>query len=137
MYGQSKVRVHAKSLEHFKCRVRELASRSSGKSLKQVIHEYNQYLTGWWGYFRLTEAKSFLKEIDIWIVRRLRSLVWKQWKNPKTRVVNLKKLGIAHTDAVLCGNARKKYWHMSKIKWVVIAMPQPYFTDQGLTLPGY
>lgn len=137
MCGQAKVRIHAKSLKRFKDRVRELTSRSRGKSLKQVIQELNQYCIGWWGYFRLTEAKSFLKGLKIWILRRLRSLVWKQWKNPKTRVANLKKLGISHVDAMLCGNARKKYWHMSKIKWVVFAMPERYFTERGLYLPEY
>jgi hypothetical protein len=39
----------------------------------------------------------------------------------------LNKLGIAHEYAITCGNARKKYWHMSKIKWVAIAMPERYF----------
>jgi hypothetical protein len=43
---------------------------------------------------------------------------------------------IAHQDAMICGNARKKYWHMSKIKWVAIAMPERYFIDNGLYLPG-
>jgi RNA-directed DNA polymerase len=137
MCGQSKVRIHAKSLNRLKDKVRELTSRSRGKSLKQVIENINQYVIGWWGYFRLTEAKSFLKGLKIWIMRRLRSLVWKQWKHSKTRVANLKKLGIAHEDAILCGNARKKYWRMSKIKWVAIAMPQRYFTERGLYLPGY
>jgi RNA-directed DNA polymerase len=137
MCGQSKVRIHGKTLKRFKDKVRELTSRSRGKSLKQVVQELNQQFLGWWGYFRLTEAKSFLKGLRIWIIRRLRSLVWKQWKNPKTRVANLEKLGIAHEDAMLCGNARKKYWRMSKIKWVAIAMPQSYFTERGLYLPGY
>ena len=67
---------------------------------------------------------------------RLRSLIWKQWKNPKTRVRNLEKLGIAHRDAMLCGNARKKYWRMSKVKWIAIAMPGKYFIEKGLYLPG-
>ncbi len=137
MYGQSKIRIHTKSHKRFKDKVRELTSRSCGKSLKQVIEKLNQYFIGWWGYFRLTEAKSFLKGLKTWIMRRLRSLVWKQWKNPKTRVRNLKKLGIAHNDAMLCGNARKQYWHMSKIKWVAIALPGKYFTDKGLYFPGY
>ena len=65
-----------------------------------------------------------------------RSLIWKQWKNPKTRVRNLEKFGISHQDAMLCGNARKKYWHMSKIKRVAIAMPERYFIEKGLYLPG-
>lgn len=136
MCGQSKIRIHAKSIKRFKDKVRELTSRKRGKSLWQVIADLNLYFRGWWNYFRLTEAKSFLKGMKIWIMRRLRSLVWKQWKNPKTRVRNLEKLGIAHKDAMLCGNARKKYWHMSKIKWVAIAMPEKYFTAKGLCFPG-
>jgi len=110
-----------------------------GKSAHDAVvqgKELNQYFRGWWNYFRLTEAQSFLKGLKIWIMRRLRSLVWKQWKNPKTRVRNLEKLGIAHHDAMLCGNARKKYRHMSKIKWVAIAMPEKYFIEKGLYLPG-
>jgi len=137
MYGQSKVRIHVKSLKRFKDKVRALTKRNRGKSLGQVIEELNRFFIGWWGYFRLTEAKSFLKGLKIWIMRRLRSLVWKQWKNPKTRAANLEKLGISHKHAMLCGNARKKYWHMSKIKWVAIAMPEKYFTDRGLCFPGY
>jgi hypothetical protein len=136
MCGQSKIRIHAKSKKRFKDKVRALTSRKRGKSLWQVIQELNLYFRGWWNYFRLTEAKSFLKGLKIWIMRRLRSLIWKQWKNPKTRVRNLERLGIAHRDAMLCGNARKKYWHMSKIKWVAIAMPEKYFIDKGLYLPG-
>ena len=136
MCGQSKIRIHANSMKRFKDKVRALTSRKRGKSLWQVIRELNLYFRGWWNYFRLTEAKSFLKGLKIWIMRRLRSLIWKQWKNPKTRVRNLEKLGIAHRDAMLCGNARKKYWRMSKIKWVAIAMPEKYFIEKGLYLPG-
>lgn len=136
MCGQSKIRIHAKTINRFKDKVRQVTSRSRGKSLRQVIDELNLYFRGWWSYYRLTEAKSFLKGLKIWIMRRLRSLIWKQWKNPRTRVRNLKKLGIAHKDAMLCGNARKKYWHMSKIKWVAIATPEKYFIAKGLHFPG-
>jgi len=136
MCGRTKIRIHAKSMERFKDKVRELTCRKRGKSLWQVIRDLNQYFRGWWNYFRLVEAKSFLKGLKIWIMRRLRSLIWKQWKNPQTRVRNLKKLGITHRDAMFCGNARKKYWRMSKVKWVAIAMPERYFIDKGLYLPG-
>ena len=136
MCGQSKIRIHAKSIKRFKDKVREFTSRKRGRSLRQVIGDLNQYFRGWWNYFRLTEAKSFLKGLKIWILRRLRSLIWKHWKNPQTRARNLEKLGIAHEDAMLCGNARKKYWRMSKVKWVAIAMPEKYFIAQGLYIPG-
>lgn len=136
MCGQTKIRVHAKTIERFKQKVRELTNRNRGKSLDQVIKELNQYFHGWWGYFRLTEAKYFLKSLKTWTIRRLRCLVWKQWKNPRTKVRNLEKLGIDHEHAVSCGNARKKYWRMSKVTWVAMAMPELYFIRKGLYLPG-
>jgi RNA-directed DNA polymerase len=136
MCGQSKIRLHVKTLERFKQRVRQLTNRNCGKSLKQIIKELNMYLRGWWNYFHLIEARYILKSLKIWIIRRLRCLVWKQWKNPRTKVRNLKKLGIDHRHAVTCGNARKKHWRMSKVKWVAMAMPEYYFVVQGLYLPG-
>jgi RNA-directed DNA polymerase len=136
MYGQSKIRIHAKTIERFKQKVRKLTNRNRGRSLAQVIKELNMYFRGWWNYFRLTEAKYILKSLKTWIIRRLRCLVWKQWKNPRTKVRNLEKLGIDHQYAVTCGNARKKYWRMSRVKWVAIAMPEHYFIVKGLYLPG-
>ncbi|BBO83921.1 group II intron reverse transcriptase/maturase [Desulfosarcina ovata subsp. sediminis] len=136
MCGQTKIRIHRKTMSRFKERVRELTNRNKGKSLDQIIKELNQYLVGWWNYYRLTEARYVFKSIKVWIIRRLRCLVWKQWKNPRTRVRNLEKLDIAHKDAMLCGNARKKYWRMSKVKWVAFALPPRYFFERGLFLPA-
>jgi group II intron reverse transcriptase/maturase len=136
MCGQTKIRIHKKTISRFKDRVRELTNRNQGKSLSQIIKDLNQYLVGWWNYYRLTEARYLFKSLKVWIIRRLRCVVWKQWKNPRTRVRNLEKLGIAHKDAMLCGNARKKYWRMSKVKWAAIALPPRYFFEQGLFLPA-
>ncbi len=107
-----------------------------GKSLDQIIKELNQYLIGWWNYYRLTEARYLFKSLNGWIIRRLRCIVWKHWKNPRTKVRNLEKLGIVHKDAVRCGNARKKHWRMSKVKWVIVALPNRYFFERGLFLPA-
>ena len=136
MCGKTKIRIHRKTIARFKARIRELTRRKCGKSLDQIIKELNQYLKGWWNYYRLTEAKYIFKSLNGWIIRRLRCIVWKQWKNPKTKVRNLKKLGVAHKHAVLCGNARKKPWRMSKVKWVIIALPNRYFFERGLFLPA-
>ncbi|BBO87022.1 group II intron reverse transcriptase/maturase [Desulfosarcina ovata] len=136
MCGQTKIRIHRKTISRFKERVRELTNRNQGRSLSQIIKDLNQYLIGWWNYYRLTEARHLFKSLNGWIIRRLRCVVWKQWKNPRTKVRNLKKLGIAHKDAMLCGNARKKYWRMSKVKWVIFALPNRYFFERGLFLPA-
>ncbi len=136
MCGMTKIRIHQKTIKRFKDRVRKLTDRNCGKSIQQVIEELNRYLRGWWNYYRVTEARFIFKSLNSWIVRRLRCLVWKQWKNPRTKIRNLEKRGVSHRDAVICGNARKKHWRMSKVKWVNIALPKQYFLSLGLFLPG-
>ena len=64
----------------FKKRVRELTKRNRGVSLKRMVEQLRQYLTGWRGYFGFCETPSVLKELDSWIRRRLRCFQWKQWK---------------------------------------------------------
>jgi len=137
MYGQTKIRIHKKSIKRFKDRVRELTDRNCGKSMVQIIAQLNRFLKGWWNYYRLAEARYIFKELNNWIIRRLRCIKWKQWKNPRTKVRELRKRGISHRYAVSCGNARKKHWRMSRVKWVVFALPKNYFLSLGLFLPGY
>jgi len=130
------IRLHWKTVKRLKERVRELTARSCGRSLASVVGNLTEYLRGWWNYFGRIESRNRLATLDRWLRRRLRMLVWKQWKNPRTKVRNLEKLGIDHINAMICGNARKKHWRMSKVKWVAIAMPERYFIDKGLYLPG-
>ena len=131
-----KIRVHWKTIKRFKDRVREITARRRGRSLSQVIGELNQFITGWWNYYRITESFNRLHPLPHWIRRRLRALVWKQWKNYRTRIRELKKRGISHTIAVPVGCSRKGPWRMSKVKWVAFALPRAYFVSLGLFLPG-
>lgn len=130
------IRIHAKSIRRFKQRVRELTGRSCGLSIEQVITRLNTYLKGWWNYFRHAEIAAGFRSINYWIIRRLRAILWKQWKNPRTRVKELKKRGIDHRHALSVGCSRKGPWRMSKVKWVAFALPKAYFVSLGLFLPG-
>ncbi len=134
--GKTRIRIHSKSMKRFKQRVKELTGRSCGLSIHQVISRLNLFTRGWWNYFKLAETRSRFPSLNGWIRRRLRALLWKQWKNPRTRVRNLKKLGITHDFALRTGCARKGCWRMSKVKWVMIALPNAYFRSLGLFLPG-
>jgi RNA-directed DNA polymerase len=86
-----KIRIHWKTIKRFKQRVREITARRRGRSLSQVICELKQFMSGWWNYYRLTESFNRLRPLPHWIRRRLRALVWKHWKNRKTRVGQLLK----------------------------------------------
>ena len=130
-----KIRVHWKSIKRFKERVREITARRRGRSLLQVIGELREFMNGWWNYFGITESFNRLRPLAHWIRRRLRALVWKHWKNRRTRVGELLKRGVFRNYAVTTGCARKGPWRMSKVKWVHIALPDAYFTSLGLVFP--
>jgi RNA-directed DNA polymerase len=130
-----KIRIHWKTIKRFKERVREITARRRGRSINQVINELNEYMRGWWNYYRLTESYNRLRPLAHWIRRRLRAVIWKHWKNRKTRVRELLKRGVARAFALTTGCARKGPWRMSKVKWVNIALPDAYFSSLGLLFP--
>lgn len=130
-----KIRIHWKSMRRFKDKVKSLTRRTIGRSVRQVVRELNEFLRGWWGYFGHAESISKLSGIDSWIRRRLRSLTWKQWKNRRTRVRELRNRGISKETALRTGCARKGAWRMSQVKWVMIALPNKHFDSLGLVIP--
>jgi len=130
-----KIRIHWKTIKRFKERVREITARRRGRSLSQVIGELMEFMNGWWNYFGITESFNRLRPLAHWIRRRLRALIWKQWKNRRTRVRELLKRGISRDFALTTGCARKGPWRMSKVKWVHIALPDAYFSSLGLLFP--
>jgi len=127
--GNTRIRIFSKSMKRFKDKVRVITGRNRGKSISQVIKELNDLLRGWWNYYRITETHSFLKSLNYWILRRLRSLLWKQWKNPRTKVKKLKARGVSHSFAVSTANSRKGQWRISRCQAMMFAYPQRYFVD--------
>ena len=130
-----KIRIHWKTIKRFRERVREITARRRGRSLTQVIGELKRFMGGWWNYYGITESFNRLRPLAHWIRRRLRALVWKHWKNRKTRVGELLKRGVSRNYAVTTGCARKGPWRMSKVKWVNIALPDGHFESLGLSFP--
>ena len=130
-----KIRIHWKSIKRFKERVKEITARKRGRSIVQVIRELNDYMRGWWNYYGIAESYNRLKLLPHWIRRRLRAVIWKHWKNRRTRVGELLKRGVRKDEAVTTGCARKGPWRMSRVKWVHIALPDAYFKSLGLVFP--
>jgi len=132
-----KIRIHSKSLGKFRDRVREITVRTRGHSIQRVITELNEYIRGWWAYFSHCEARSCLRELNAWVIRRLRAYVWKQWKLPRTKVRELIKRGIPQYWAIPVGTTRKGAWRLSQNTTVAKALPESYFLGKlGLVLPG-
>ena len=112
--GACRLRVHPKSVAKMKAKIKELTSRSNGWSNERRKESLTQYIKGWVQYFKLADMKSLLQKTDEWYRRRLRMVVWKQWKRIKTKLGNLIKLGVKKTKAWEWSNTRKSYWHTAK-----------------------
>ena len=108
------LRLHPKSLAKMKERIKTITSRSNGWGDDKRKEALKQYITGWVNYFKLANMKSHLLKVDEWYRRRLRMVIWKQWKRIRTRLRNLIKLGINKFKAWEYANTRKGYWHTAR-----------------------
>ncbi|GGE00195.1 hypothetical protein GCM10010911_68900 [Paenibacillus nasutitermitis] len=88
------IRLAPQSISRFKEKVRELMNRTRSMLLESRITRLICYLIGWIGYFRLAAAKGHYERFDQWIRRRLRMCLWKQWKRVRTRIRELRALGV-------------------------------------------
>jgi RNA-directed DNA polymerase len=111
-HRQPKLKVAPQAQKRFKQSVRELLRKGRGRRLSTVIAQLTPKLRGWVVYFRLAEVKSTFEELDQWIRRRLRVVLWRQWKRPRTRFKRLVHLGIDQERAKKSvGNGRGPWWN--------------------------
>ena len=83
-------------------------------------------------YFRLSQSRRPIEELDAWVRRRLRCVVWRQWKRPKTRESRMRALGLdAHRAWKSSVNGRGPWWNAGA-KHMIAAVPPKYFTQLGL-----
>lgn len=129
---ECRLRIHLKSMEKMRSKIRELTSRSNGWGNARRKEELKQYITGWVNYFKLADMKTLMIETDEWYRRRLRMVFWKQWKRVRTRQANLTKLGIAKSKAWEYANTRKGYWHIAN-SWILSTS----VTNERLKQAGY
>jgi RNA-directed DNA polymerase len=121
-----------KSLARFKDRVREITRRTRGVSLQGMVDDLNVYLRGWHGYFGFCQTPSVFPDLDSWIRRKLRCVVWKQWKRGRTRYKELLQRGVhAALAAKTAGNPHGP-WRLSHSPGLCVALPNAYFDGIGL-----
>jgi hypothetical protein len=70
-----------RAIRKWKNTVRDIVVGNASRNLVATLNELNPVLRGWTSYFRLTEVKGALPNLDGWIHRRLRCLLWRQWKS--------------------------------------------------------
>jgi RNA-directed DNA polymerase len=129
--GEMLIRVAGRSLERLCDRLRRLTKRTRSGKLADIIQEVNTYTMGWIGYYRQANTPSVYGDLDGWIRRRLRQMIWKRWKRGTTRYQELVKMGIPKWRAQE-GSGGTSPWHMAASPVVNEALSNGYFRDLGL-----
>src|SRR6266700_4443664 len=106
--------------------------RARGKSLAQIVKQSSAYLIGWRGYFGFCETPSVLRDLDQWLRRRLRAIVWKQWKRGPTRFAELRRRGVGRDLAATTAGSPHGTWRLSNSPALAIALPNAYLASLGL-----
>lgn len=128
----SKLRIAATSSNRLMAKVRELMRKGRGRSIGRTIQDLNPLLRGWSAYFRWTQVFGVLENLDGWIRRKLRCILWRQWKRPYTRGKNLMKAGLKEEHAFRSAfNQRGPWWNSGKAH-MNLAFPKNYFDRLGL-----
>jgi RNA-directed DNA polymerase len=131
-HKEPKRRIAPKVLLRCKQKIRELTQRTRGISLEQMMKELAAYLRGWKSYFGFCQTPSLLKALEEWIRRRLRSMIWKQWKRGKQRYAQLRHLGISLDLAARTAGSPHGPWHLANSPALSYALPIAYFDSLGL-----
>lgn len=112
--GEVRRSLASKTVDRLKENVREKTSRSSGRSLEQVVENLGMYLRGWKGYFQLAQTQSVFKHLDGWIRRRLRAIALNRWKHGTRTFVQLRRQGASRRASARVACKTRSWWGNSR-----------------------
>ena len=130
--GDVKIVVARNSLKRFKEEIRRLTCRTRGWEISRIVKVLNRYIMGWLGYYGICQTSGLFKQLDGWIRRRLRAIIWKQWRTCQRRRKGLISRGINKQKATKAAGSSRGAWRMSLTQATNVAFPIAYFQELGL-----
>jgi RNA-directed DNA polymerase len=132
-HKEPRLRIPKETVQRFKSKCKQLLRQGRGRNLGKFIHEdLNPVILGWINYFGLAEVRGFAEDLDSWIRRRLRLILWRQWKRAKARMRRLLKAGLPEDRVRKSAyNGRGPWWN-SGASHMNDAFRKKYFDILGL-----
>jgi RNA-directed DNA polymerase len=132
-HRKARIRVAKASIKRFKGNLKALFRKGRGRNMGQFIEQdLNPVIRGWINYFRLSEFRGFAEELDQWLRRHLRCILWRQWKHRWRRFQMLMKLGLPEERAVRSAFNQRGPWFNAGASHMNQALPKRYFDQFGL-----
>lgn len=131
VHREPRLRVARESVRRLRGRLKAVFRRGRGRDLEDSIAALNRILRGWVAYYRKVETTTSFQQLDAWINRRLRLILWRQWKTPRTRMHILQSRGIDRAMAcVTAYDCHGPWWHSRGV--MNRAVPVSELRNRGL-----
>ena len=128
----SRLRVAPESVKRLVGKLRQIFRMARGWSLTRLINRLTPILRGWGNYYRLAEVKITFQRLDQWLRRRLRCILWRQWKRPYTRARTLMKRRVSEERAWRSATNGRGPWWNAGARHMNQAYPKSFFDRLGL-----
>ena len=131
-HTKPRLKVAPQTVQRLKGAIREEFRRGRGRSLLATIAALTPKLRGWVNYFKLAEVKGVFEVLDEWLRRKLRCLLWRQWKRPFARAKNLMRRGLSEERAWRSATNGRGPWWNAGASHMNAAFPKKFFDACGL-----
>jgi RNA-directed DNA polymerase len=131
-HEEPRLRVAAKSVSRLRDKLRAVFRQGRGRSVARTVTDLVPILRGWTNYFRLAQVKGIFEELDGWLRRKLRCILWRQWKKPRTRAARLMQRGLDEARAWQSANNGRGPWWNAGASHMNDAFRKAFFEHLGL-----
>jgi RNA-directed DNA polymerase len=129
-----KLKVAPESEKRLKTKLQPILRAGRGRALGHTIGLLTPILDGWRAYFRKAEVKATFDDLDQWLRRKLRALVWRQWKTPRIRAKQLQRRNIPPKEAYRAAYCGRGPWRMALSHVMERAIPTSDLRKLGLVM---
>jgi group II intron reverse transcriptase/maturase len=130
-----RITIAPESIERFKAKVRELWRSCQSLTSEQLVTQWQQFLRGWWGYYRVAEDRKALFDLEPWIRRHIRKFFWLRWHDAAGRKRKLRSLGLKG-HLLKIAHSSKGAWHLARTGSLHKALSNAALLASGFFLPS-
>jgi RNA-directed DNA polymerase len=132
---KKRIGIAPESLERFKSKVREMWDGRRSRTSNQLRDEWRRYVRGWWGYYRLAEARKPVLALEKWVRRHIRKCFWLRWHGGRGRLRRLRQLGVVGRSLGVAVSSRGA-WRVAAQPELQAALSNSTLKRHGFLMPS-
>jgi group II intron reverse transcriptase/maturase len=130
-----RIQIAPQNVERFRNKVRELWRSCQSLSSNELRDQWRAYVTGWWQYFRLTQERKCIFDLEGWIRRHIRKCFWLRWHDRRGRLKALRRLGLKGR-LLKVAQSSKGAWPIARSPSLQTALHNSLLRRYGFVMPS-